>query len=224
MLIVLLAVLHWRLPQDPRGHVAQSYRAVLATLPRLLSGQKHLQGSAINGFALFGVSNVLWSTLAFYLAAQFHLGSTAAGAMGLLGITGILFAPVIGRMVDARSPRLTIGLGIGFSTLAFLVFWLLGQAVWGLIVGIVLLDLGTQFGQVSNQAIVQSLSRESSSRNNSLFMFCYFMGGACGTFTATWDWGSWGWNGVCGVAVGFLIVAVVGHWLWPEPKQLRSQL
>lgn len=45
-------------------------------------------------------------------------------------------------------------------------------------VGIVLLNLGTQFSQVSNQAIVQSLNRKENSRNNSIFMFSYFLGGS----------------------------------------------
>ncbi|WP_461214099.1 MFS transporter [Lacticaseibacillus sp. GG6-2] len=221
-LVILLIVLHHALPQDFRGHVDRSYLAVLASLPHLLASQKHLQGAAINGFALFGASNVLWATLAFYLAAQFHLGSTAAGAMGLLGITGILFASVIGRLVDRYSPRLTIGMGIGFSTLAFLVFWFFGHALVGLIVGIVVLDLGTQFGQVSNQAIVQSLGRDTNSRNNSVFMFSYFLGGSLGTLSATWAWSRWGWSGVCAVAVVFLAIAIIGHLAWPEPKTLTA--
>lgn len=218
--VILLVVLQKRLPQDFRGHVDRSYLAVLASLPHLLRSQKHLQGAAINGFALFGTSNVLWATLAFYLQAQFHLGATAAGAMGLLGITGILFASVIGRMVDHYSPRLTIGMGIGFSTLAFVIFWLFGHALIGLIIGIIALDLGTQFGQVSNQAIVQALGKETNSRNNSVFMFSYFLGGSLGTLCATWAWSHWGWSGVCAVAVGFLAIAIIGHFGWPEPKQL----
>lgn len=218
--VILLAVLHQRLPQDFRGHVDRAYLAVLASLPHLLFSQKHLQGAAINGFALFGTSNVLWATLAFYLQAQFHLGATAAGAMGLLGITGILFASVIGRMVDHYSPRLTIGMGIGFSTLAFVIFWLFGHALLGLIIGIIALDLGTQFGQVSNQAIVQALGKETNSRNNSIFMFNYFLGGSLGTLSATWAWSRWGWSGVCLAAAGFLAIAIIGYWGWPAPKQL----
>ncbi|WP_235804131.1 MFS transporter [Lacticaseibacillus thailandensis] len=218
--VILLVVLHWYLPQDPRGHQQLNYAQVLRSLPRLLRQQKHLQGSAINGFTLFGVSNVLWSTLAFYLADQFKLGSTVAGLMGLLGITGVLFAPYIGRLVDRVSPRRTIGMGIMFSTLAFVAFWLLGHWLLGLVIGIVLLDLGTQFGQISNQAIVQSLSRTSGSRNNSVFMFSYFMGGALGTFFATWAWGRFGWNGVCVVAAVFLLVSLVGHLVWREPVKI----
>ncbi|KRM08881.1 major facilitator superfamily permease [Lapidilactobacillus concavus DSM 17758] len=221
MIVILLIVLHFRLPRDPRGHQQLNYFKVLRSLPHLLFSQKYLQGSAINGFALFGISNVLWATLAFYLQAEYHLGTGIAGLMGLLGITGILFAPIIGKLVDTRSPRLTIGLGIFFSAVAFLIFWLAGQWLVGLIIGIILLDLGTQFGQVSNQAIVQSLSCHSGNRNNSVIMFAYFMGGACGTWLATSAWTAFGWAGVCLVAVGFLLVAVLGHLLRPEPTKLH---
>lgn len=219
---ILLVILHLYLPRDPRQHQRMNYGKVLASLPKLLAKEKHLQGSAINGFCLFGVSNVLWSTLAFYLADQYHLGSGVAGLLGLLGITGVLFASIIGRLVDTYSPRMTIGLGILFSTLAFVIFAFIGQLFIGLIVGIVLLDLGTQFGQVSNRAIVQSLSLEASSRNNSVFMFSYFLGGSLGTFFATLAWSHLGWVGVCSVAAVFLILALLGHLLLKEPQKLQK--
>ncbi len=220
--IILLLILHRYLPRDLRAQQDLRYGRVLGSLPRLLRQEKYLQGAAINGFCLFGVSNVLWSTLAFYLADQYHFGSNVAGLLGLLGITGVLFASVIGRLVDRYSPRITIGLGIVFSAVAFLIFASLGHFFIGLMVGIVLLDLGTQFGQVSNQAIVQSLNREASSRNNSIFMFSYFLGGALGTWFSTLAWSHFGWTGVCSVAALFLVIAVLGHFILREPKQLRS--
>ncbi len=92
----------------------------------------------------------------------------------------------------------------------------------GLIIGIILLDLGTQFSQVSNQAIVQSLNRKESSRNNSIFMFSYFLGGSLGTLSATWAWSIAKWNGVCLVAVVFLVIALLGHLILKEPEKLHD--
>ncbi|GEO69153.1 MFS transporter [Levilactobacillus acidifarinae] len=221
--LIFLVIVHYRLPHDARGHQDLRYWPVIRTLPRLFFRQRALRGSAINGFCLFGMSNVLWSTLAFYLAAQYHLGSNVAGLLGLLGIAGVLAAPLIGTLVDQRSPRLTIGLSMVFSGVAFVIFWGVGAWLLGLIVGIVLLDLGTQFSQVSNQAIVQSLNRKASSRNNSVFMFSYFLGGSVGTLSATWAWSQAGWSGVCGVAAGFLILAVISHLIIGEPAQLTTE-
>lgn len=220
--IILLIIVHQRMPKDPRGHQQLSYGNVIGSLPRLFLTQRRLRGSSLNGFCMFAVSNVMWSTLAFYLADQYHLGSNVAGLLGLLGIAGVLAAPYIGNLVDHRSPRLTIGLSVFFSAMAFLLFWLIGHWMIGLIIGIVLLDLGTQFSQVSNQAIVQSLNRKENSRNNSIFMFSYFLGGSLGTMSATWAWSVAKWDGVCFIAVVFLVISLAGHLILKEPKRLNE--
>lgn len=221
--LIFLIIVHLFLPRDDRGHQNLKYWPVIKTLPKLFTRQRELRGSAINGFCMFGMSNVLWSTLAFYLADQYHLGSSVAGLLGLLGIAGVLVAPWVGNLVDQRSPKLTIGLSMILSGLGFVVFWLAGFWMIGLIVGIVLLDLGTQFSQVSNQAIVQSLNSKQSSRNNSVFMFSYFLGGSFGTLFATWAWTHAGWTGVCGVALVFLIIALGNHFIIGEPEKLNTE-
>ncbi|CAJ1196342.1 putative transporter [Companilactobacillus paralimentarius] len=222
--LIFLLIVHLFMPHDKRGHRDLKYFTVIKTLPKLFIEQKELRGSAINGFCMFGMSNVLWSTLAFYLAAQYHLGSSVAGLLGLLGIAGILVAPWVGNLVDQKSPKLTIGLSMILSGLAFVVFWLVGFWMIGLIIGIILLDLGTQFSQVSNQAIVQSLNRQQSSRNNSIFMFSYFLGGSIGTLAATWAWSRIGWIGVCLVALAFLVIAVIDHFVIGEPEKLNTEV
>lgn len=221
--LIFLVIVNRFLPRDARGHRDLKYWSVIKMLPKLFVRQKALRGSSINGFCMFGMSNVLWSTLAFYLAAQYHLGSNVAGLLGLLGIAGVLVAPWVGNLVDQRSPKLTIGLSMIFSGLAFVIFWLVGFWLLGLILGIILLDLGTQFSQVSNQAIVQSLNRQQSSRNNSVFMFSYFLGGSIGTLAATWAWSNFGWIGVCLVALVFLIIAVIDYLVIGEPEKLNTE-
>ncbi|WCG36815.1 MFS transporter [Companilactobacillus farciminis] len=221
--LIFLIIVHRFMPKDQRGHQDLNYLSVIKMLPKLFISQKELRGSSINGFCMFGMSNVLWSTLAFYLADKYHLGSNVAGLLGLLGIAGVLVAPWVGDLVDQKSPKLTIGLSMIFSGLAFVIFWLVGFWIIGLIVGIVLLDLGTQFSQVSNQAIVQSINRKQSSRNNSVFMFSYFLGGSIGTLSATWAWGKFGWSGVCIVAFVFLAISILDHLIVGEPQKLNTE-
>lgn len=221
--LIFLVIVHRFMPKDQRGHQDLNYLSVIKMLPKLFISQKELRGSSINGFCMFGMSNVLWSTLAFYLADKYHLGSNVAGLLGLLGIAGVLVAPWVGDLVDQKSPKLTIGLSMIFSGLAFVIFWLVGFWIIGLIVGIVLLDLGTQFSQVSNQAIVQSINRKQSSRNNSVFMFSYFLGGSIGTLSATWAWGKFGWSGVCIVAFVFLVISILDHLIVGGPQKLNTE-
>jgi hypothetical protein len=39
----------------------------------------------------------------------------------------------------------------------------------------------------------------------------YFLGGSIGSALATWAWSRWKWNGVCALAIGFLLLAVLRH-------------
>ena len=56
------------------------------------------------------------------------------------------------------------------TTFSYLVFWQFGDRFWGLIVGIVLLNLGNQGALVANQIKVYSLNPDARSRLNTVFM------------------------------------------------------
>ena len=58
---------------------------------------------------------------------------------------------------------------------SFILLFLGGTHVVLLILAIIVLDIGTQFGQVANQTRVQNLGEEASNRNNTVFMFFYFI-------------------------------------------------
>lgn len=214
IMIALLWVVLWRkLPHDPVTQHATNYRTMIKTVPALVKKYPVLRASAINGFVLFGVSNIFWATLVFYLQHQYHWGSREAGLLALLGVTGVLAAPLIGRLADRFKPNTIIGLGLVLSTIAYLIFDVFGTHIAGLIVGIIVLDLGTQFGQVANQTRIQGIDPKASSRFNSVFMFGYFMGGALGSFFGNLLWGAFGWHGVCGLAIIVLLVGFYAHYI-----------
>lgn len=225
ILIAGLWLVLWRkLPHDPVTTHTTNYKAMIQTVPQLVKRYPVLRASAVNGFVLFGVSNIFWVTLVFYLQHQYGWGSREAGLLALLGVTGVLAAPLIGRLADRFRPRTIIGLGLVLSTLAYVVFWLSGTHLVGLIIGIVILDLGTQFGQVANQTRIQSIDVHASSRFNSVFMFGYFMGGALGSFCGNVLWDLAGWNGVCGLAVVVLMIGFYAHFVhYPRVVTRQAQ-
>lgn len=109
--LFLFMGIHFVVPDDPRSQTEQqSYGGILRTLPLLVKQYRYLRGAAINAFCLFGLANLLWSTIAFLLEKYFGYGSAVAGSMGLLDIVSIVAAPFIGRMVDQYSPRFNIKL------------------------------------------------------------------------------------------------------------------
>lgn len=220
--LILLVFIHYWVPDDPRTITSsQKYSDIIASLPRLFKKYRYLRGSSLNAFCMFGIANLFWSTLAFFLAKYFNYDSAVAGSMGLLGIVSIFAAPFIGKMVDKYSPKTNILISWWFGLIAYIVFAMFTHSIILLMVGIIVLDLSTQFSQVTNQAIIQSLSRTSNSRNNSIFMFSYFLGGSLGTLIGINAWSIWGWYGVIICAIVFLVIALLNYFVEGVPEKLK---
>ena len=187
-----------------------SYWKLMQSLLELIRSQPVLREASIVGAMSFGAFSAFWSTLVFLLQmAPYHYGSEVAGLFGLVGVVGAAAAPVVGKLADKRSPRLAVGIALTISTTAFLVFWLFGHQLWGLAVGVILLDLGAQSILVSNQARIYSLLPGAQSRLNTVYMVSYFAGGALGSMFGTYSWSCLQWKGVCLVGLSMLVVAFI---------------
>jgi predicted MFS family arabinose efflux permease len=207
-LMLLLAVTLSRVLPRTQPKLQVSYPTLMKSLVRLLRTQPVLQEASIAGAMCFGAFSAFWTTLVFFLAQPpYHYGSEVTGLFGLVGIVGAAAAPFVGRLADRSSPNLTVRIGVAITAIAFLVLWALGHQLGGLMIGVVLLDLGVQSVQVSNQARIYSLPSELHSRLNALYITFYFAGGALGSFLGTYGWSRWRWNGVCGLSLLLLTVA-----------------
>src|SRR5690606_26712706 len=127
--------------------------------------------------------------LALRLESAYGLGATVAGMFGLVGAGGVLFAPVAGRTADSRGPHLLIGA----SALMMVLSWaILGawRSVAGLVVGVLLVDIGQQGSMISNQYIIYALRPEARNRINTVYMCGMFLGGSIGAAGAglAWEW------------------------------------
>lgn len=208
-MLALALVLRRMLPLAPPAASHLSYRALLRSLGTIFRGEPVIRDAALLGALTFASFSAFWTTLAFRLGeAPLHYGSATAGAFGLIGLVGAVVAPLAGRLADRRSPRQTVGIGLVVNVAAWIVMLFAGHTLAGLAIGVILLDAGTQVAQVSNQARVYSLAAEMHGRLNTIYMTCYFVGGALGSAAATLAWGAWAWNGVCAVALGALAAAL----------------
>ncbi|MBE9034178.1 MFS transporter [aff. Roholtiella sp. LEGE 12411] len=207
-LTTILAVAILKLLPKSQPSLELSYQKLIQSLLGLIRSQPVLREASIIGFLSFGAFSAFWSTLAFLLEQPpYHYGSRAAGMFGLVGIVGSATAPVIGRFADHNSPRLTVGLGVSITALAFVVFWFFGHQMWGLVSGVILLDLGAQSTLVSNQARIYSLLPEAQSRLNTVYMVSNFMGGSLGSILGVYGWSWFQWNGVCLVGFSMLVAS-----------------
>lgn len=202
------AALALALPATRPG-AALPYSRLLATLGGLWRAHPALRRAAITQALLFAAFSAFWSLLALRLAQPpFGLGADAAGLFGVIGVAGIIAAPIAGRSADRRGPRPAILLACALCGVAWLCFGL-WPSLWGLIIGVVLLDLGVQAALVSHQNIIFALQPEARSRLNTIFMGTMFCGGAIGSALAAWAWSALGWAGVSMLGAACAAAAII---------------
>lgn len=189
------------------------YRLLFSSLFHLVRTQPVLREAALQGGMLFGAFSVFWTTLVFFLEhSPYHYGSQVAGLFGLVGVVGAGIAPIAGRLSDRLNPKIVVAVGIFITILSFVVFRFFGNHLWGIIFGVILLDLGVQGAQISNQARIYQLVPEARSRLNTVYMVTYFFGGALGSFLGTFAWAQWHWPGVCLIG-GCMGISALFIWL-----------
>jgi predicted MFS family arabinose efflux permease len=198
-------------PKLPPTHPLP-YTAALRSLWTLFRREPVLRESAVLGALCFGAFSCFWTTLVFLLGgAPYHMGPGVAGSFGILGATGAFIAPVAGRMADRHGTRSVVTLALVMLAGSFAVLWGFGYHLIGLIVGVILLDLGAQANQIANQTRIFGLDPTARGRINTIYMVIYFLGGSLGSLLSTLAWERAHWTGVCLLGFGFVALAFVRH-------------
>ena len=209
LMLLLGALLAWKLPTDQPTFTG-SYASLMKSLLTLTREQAPLRRAALIGASLFAAFSVFWTTLTFYLESPaFGYGSDVVGFFGLIGAFGALAAPLAGKMADTRGPAYTITSGIVLTLVAYAVLGLAGAYVAGLVVGVILLDVGVQATHISNQSMVFSLVPAARSRLNTVYMTAYFIGGSLGSIAGGLAWTHGGWPAVSLLGGALTAVALV---------------
>lgn len=183
---------------------AGSYGALMRSLWTLLREEAIVRQTAATAALQFAAFSAFWTTLAFHLhALDASYGSEMVGLFGLVGVAGASASYAVGKLADAYDPRRVILA----ASLVFIASWVLlawtGASIGGLIVGVILLDLGLQSAHVSNMARNLAVRSTAMSRANTLYMTIRFAGGALGATLGNYAWSVWHWPGVCGVGLVF---------------------
>jgi predicted MFS family arabinose efflux permease len=159
---------------------------------------------------MYGSLSAFWASLAFHIGgSSFGLGADLVGAFALLGVGGALAANLVGRYLNRICARTLLLSSVTIMVLAFLGMGLSGSSLLGLVVSVVLLDLGAQTANISNQSEIYRLHSDAQSRMNTIFKIAYFTGGAVGSALSAWAWQHHGWWGVCTAGIAFLVLAAV---------------
>jgi predicted MFS family arabinose efflux permease len=203
-----------KLPPKQKLH----YSDAMKSLWTLFRTQPLLRESSIIGALVFASFSCFWTTLAFLLHSHYGLGAGVAGTFGVVGAAGAMVAPLAGRLADKHGSRWVISVGMALLAASYFLLW--GEEpmhlsttfhLVGLVIGVVVLDMGAQMTQVANQTRIFGLVSGARSRLNTVYMTVYFTGAAIGSALATVAWVHWKWNGVCALALSFIALAGVRH-------------
>jgi predicted MFS family arabinose efflux permease len=206
-------LLRWRLPPVPPLRPLR-YRAALRSLWDLIREQPVLRQASAVGFLAFAAFISFWTNLTFFLGSpHYRLGAGVAGSFGLLGAAGVAIASPVGKLADRYGPRVALTLALSLLSAGYAILWIFGYRLAGLIAGLVVLDIGQQCMQISNQTRIFSLSRAARSRINTVYMIVFFLGGAFGSAASAMAWSRWQWGGVCGFGLVMLALAWICHGL-----------
>jgi predicted MFS family arabinose efflux permease len=207
-MLILSALLRTQLPVSVPG-VHLSWTSLVHSAIGLIRIHPGLREAALIGSLGFAAFSAFWTTLIFRLQAPpFHYGSTVAGLFGLVGAAGAAGAPIVGHLADKHGPRRAVLFALLTAITSFMIMGFGGNTIVGLVVGVILLDLGIQAAHVANQTRIYALDANARSRLNMVYMICYFIGGAAGSYFGSQAWHLAGWWGVCGFGIAALVPAL----------------
>lgn len=198
-----------------------TYKQLMASLAHLVKHEPKLRLAALRGALCFACFSAFWTTIVFLLKQNFNMGSSVAGEFGLVGAFGAIAAGLMGRLSDKMDAYKLSGFTLLLILISFIIFIFSAHSIAGLIIGVIIMDMGVQATHISNQSIIFALKPEARNRINTIYMVTYFIGGSVGTFFATQLWKNYQWNGVCITGITISIITLVIHFL-NHPKTVNE--
>jgi len=212
IMVVIWLLLFFLLPEVEPEYIG-TYGALMKSLLTLIKEEPALRVAAIRGALCFACFSAFWVTLTFLLRENFDKGSDVAGLFGLVGAFGALAAGLMGKLSDKMDAYKLSASTLLLIVVSFVVFYFSAHSFIGLIIGVIVMDMGVQATHISNQSLIFALRPEARNRINTIYMVTYFIGGGFGTYLAAQAWAHYKWDGVCILGIAVSVIAVVVHLL-----------
>lgn len=213
IMLICLAVALKMLPVM-RPSFKGSYPQLMRTVGEIFFSHPNIRLYSLRASCSFASMMSIWSCMAFHLSGSpFNAGSDKVGLLGLCGIAGAMAASGVGKYIPRFGILRFSTFGSIFQLIAWSIAFLFGGFYAGLALAIILVDIGAQCQQLSNQSGCLKEVPHASNRANTIFMTSLFIGGSVGTFCSGAIWPHWGWHGVCcvGILFGILSLFISGY-------------
>jgi YNFM family putative membrane transporter len=202
------AALLWRglvdgAAREPRG-VSAAWAGMLGHLrdPRLV-------GAYLVGGALFFGWIGIFTYLPFHLSGPpYRLSTAAVSSVYLVYAAGVLASPVAGRLSGRVPARRLIAVGLAVEAAGMAI--LLVRPLPLVVVGLVVMVLGTFTAQAVAPAFVNVTATSAKGGASALYLTSYYVGGTLGSVLPGLAFQAGGWPGVvlcCAGAVGVALLA-----------------
>lgn len=210
LMIALFILLKFKLPKISPSYKG-SYGSLMKSLWFYFKTESSLRLAALRGALAFAGLSAFWTTLVFLMEDSFGYGSGITGAFGLFGIVGALAATVVGKMNNKVSKNKILVSSAILLIVSWIIFLFSGTSIIGLIIGVILVDLGLQALHITNQNIIFSKNPEARNRVNTIYMVGFFIGGALGTSLGAIAWQHYKWMGVSVLGISLSIFILIAH-------------
>ena len=217
IMLILWLLLKLKLPElqpDFKG----SYKELMQSTWHYFKKESPVRLAAARGALGFAGFSAFWTTLVFVMEDNFNYGSGVAGSFGLLGIGGALAATVMGKLSDKMNKNRLITIATIIMVLAWVIFEFSGNSIIGMVIGVLLVDMGLQSLHITNQNIIFSKNQEARNRINTIYMVGYFVGGALGTTTGAYAWEIYHWTGVATLGLIYTLIILILHIIFKKSE------
>jgi MFS family permease len=117
--------------------------------------------------------------------------------VAIVGAIAASAAPLFGRAADRMGPCVTRLAALACMGLAWLMLAGFRHHLAGMVIGLVLLDIGAAVSDISNRTILYGLNAETRIRLNAIYTVAMLGGGAVMSVLTGFCWSLGGWIGVC---------------------------
>ena len=215
VMMLLFFMLHYKLPKL-KPNFSGSYGSLLKSIWFYFKSEPELRLASLRGALGFAGISAFWTTLVFLMEDNFGYGSTMAGLFGIFGIAGALGATVVGKLNDKIDKNRIIIFSVILLIFSWIIFLFSSYNLFGIIVGVVLVDLGLQAIHITNQNIIFAKNPEGRNRINTVYMVSFFIGGAMGTTLGAYAWENFQWVGVSVLGLSFSSSILLVHLIWKK--------